>query len=249
MMTNKNNENTEKIVLITGASSGIGKATALLLAKKGAHVVLGARRTDRLEVIASDIQAEGGSVAYRTLDVTSLEQMQDFVNFAQEKFGRIDAIVNNAGVMPLSKLEVLKIDEWNRMIDVNIRGVLHGIAAGLPLMQQQGSGQFINLSSIGGHAVYPTAAVYCATKFAVIAISEGLRQEVSNIRVTVISPGVTESELADSISDDAARQGMQDFRQIAISPEAIARAITFAIEQPNDVDVSEIIVRPTASPY
>ncbi|MBW4553879.1 MAG: SDR family oxidoreductase [Aphanocapsa sp. GSE-SYN-MK-11-07L] len=248
-MTNENNATAEKIVLITGASSGIGKATALLLARKGAHVVLGARRPDRLEAIASDIQAEGGSVAHRTLDVTSLEQMQAFVNFAQEKFGRIDAIVNNAGVMPLSKLEVLKIEEWNWMIDVNIRGVLHGIAAGLPLMQQQGWGQFINLSSIAGHAVYPTAAVYCATKFAVIAISEGLRQEVNNIRVTVISPGVTESELADSISDDTARQGMQDFRRIAIPPEAIARTITFAIEQPNDVDVSEIIVRPTASPY
>jgi NADP-dependent 3-hydroxy acid dehydrogenase YdfG len=249
MITDDKNANEKKVVLITGASSGIGKATALLLAKKDTHVVLGARRTDRLAAIASDIQAEGGSAAYRTLDVTSLEQMQAFVNFAQENFGRIDAIVNNAGVMPLSKLEVLKIDEWNRMIDVNIRGVLHGIAAGLPLMQQQGWGQFINLSSIAGHAVYPTAAVYCATKFAVIAISEGLRQEVNNIRVTVISPGVTESKLADSISDGAARQGMQDFRRIAIPPEAIARAVTFAIEQPDDVDVSEIIVRPTASPY
>jgi NADP-dependent 3-hydroxy acid dehydrogenase YdfG len=249
MTIDDNNASEKKVVLITGASSGIGKATALLLAKQGIQVVLGARRTDRLAAIASDIQAEGGSVAYRALDVTSLAQMQAFVNFAQEKFGRIDVIVNNAGVMPLSKLEVLKIDEWNWMIDVNIRGVLHGIAAGLPLMQQQGSGQFINLSSIGGHAVYPTAAVYCATKFAVIAISEGLRQEVNNIRVTVISPGVTESELADSISDGAARQGMQDFRRIAIPSESIARAITFAIEQPNDVDVSEIIVRPTASPY
>ncbi|MEH2448721.1 MAG: SDR family NAD(P)-dependent oxidoreductase [Nostoc sp.] len=146
-------------------------------------------------------------------------------------------------------LEALKVDEWNRMIDVNIRGVLHGIAAGLPIMKEQGFGQFINISSIGGHAVSPTAAVYCATKFAVGAISEGLRQEVSDIRVTVISPGVTESELADSISDSEARRGMQDFRQIAIPPEAIARAIAFAIEQPDDVDVSEIIVRPTASPY
>ena len=135
------------------------------------------------------------------------------------------------------------------MIDVNIRGVLHGIAAGLPLMQQQGSGQFVNISSIGGHAVYPTAAIYCATKFAVGAISDGLRQEVNNIRVTVISPGTTESELADSISDSEARRGMQDFRKIAIPAEAIARAIAFAIEQPNDVDVSEIIVRPTSSPY
>ena len=243
------NENTQKVVLITGASSGIGEATARLLARKGLHVVLGARRTERLEMLVSEICAEGGSAKYRALDVTSLEEMQAFVSFAKETFGHIDVIVNNAGVMPLSKLEVLKIDEWNRMIDVNIRGVLHGIAAGLPLMQQQGSGQFVNISSIGGHAVYPTAAIYCATKFAVGAISDGLRQEVNNIRVTVISPGTTESELADSISDSEARRGMQDFRKIAIPAEAIARAIAFAIEQPNDVDVSEIIVRPTSSPY
>lgn len=249
MTTHENNANTQKVVLITGASSGIGEATARLLAGKGLQVVLGARRTDRLETLVSEIRAEGGSAAYRALDVTSLEEMQAFVGFAKETFGHIGVIVNNAGVMPLSKLEMLKIDEWNRMIDVNIRGVLHGIAASLPLMQQQGSGQIINMSSIGGHAVSPTAAVYCATKFAVGAISEGLRQEVSNIRVTVISPGVTESELADSISDSKARQGMQDYRKIAIPADAIAKAIAFAIEQPNDVDVSEIIVRPTASPY
>ena len=211
--------------------------------------MLGARRTERLEPLVSEICAEGGSAKYRALDVTSLEEMQAFVSFAKETFGRIDVIVNNAGVMPLSKLEALKIDEWNRMIDVNIRGVLHGIAAGLPLMQEQGSGQFVNISSIGGHTVSPTAAIYCATKFAVGAISDGLRQEVNNIRVTVISPGTTESELADSISDSEARRGMQDFRKITIPAEAIARAIAFAIEQPNDVDVSEIIVRPTASPY
>jgi NADP-dependent 3-hydroxy acid dehydrogenase YdfG len=249
MTINDNNAGEKKVVLITGASSGIGKATALLLAKKGIQVVLGARRTDRLAAIASEIQSRNGSAPYHSLDVTSLEQMQAFVNFAKEKFGRIDVMINNAGVMPLSKLEVGKLDEWNQMIDVNIRGVLHGIAAGLPLMQQQGSGQFINLSSVAGHAVYPTAAVYCATKFAVMAISEGLRQEVNNIRVTVISPGVTESELADSISDSAARQAMQAFRQVAIPPEAIANAISFAIDQPQDVDVSELIVRPTASPY
>lgn len=249
MTTYENKANTQKVVLITGASSGIGEATARLLARKGVHVVLGARRTDRLETLVSEIRAEGGSAKYRALDVTSLEDMQAFVGFAKETFGRIDVIVNNAGVMPLSKLEMLKTDEWNRMIDVNLRGVLHGIAASLPLMQQQGSGQVINMSSIGGHAVYPTAAVYCATKFAVGAISDGLRQEVNNIRVTVISPGTTESELADSISDSEARRGMQDFREIAIPAEAIARAIAFAIEQPNDVDVSEIIVRPTASPY
>ncbi|MEH2312340.1 MAG: SDR family oxidoreductase [Nostoc sp.] len=238
-----------KIVLITGASSGIGEASARLLAARGAHVVLGARRTDRLETLVTAIRDEGGSAHYKQLDVTQRNDMEEFVGFAQKTFGRIDVIVNNAGVMPLSKLEALKVEEWNRMIDVNIRGVLHGIAAGLPIMKEQGFGQFINISSIGGHAVSPTAAVYCATKFAVGAISEGLRQEVSDIRVTVISPGVTESELADSISDSEARRGMQDFRQIAIPPEAIARAIAFAIEQPDDVDVSEIIVRPTASPY
>ncbi|MEH2240711.1 SDR family oxidoreductase [Nostoc sp.] len=239
----------KKVVLITGASSGIGEASARLLASRGAHVVLGARRTDRLETLVAAIRNEGGSAHYRQLDVTQRNDVDEFVGFAQKTFGHIDVIVNNAGVMPLSKLEALKVDEWNRMIDVNIRGVLHGIAAGLPIMKEQGFGQFINISSIGGHAVSPTAAVYCATKFAVGAISEGLRQEVSNIRVTVISPGVTESELADSISDSEARRGMQDFRQISIPPEAIARAIAFAIEQPNDVDVSEIIVRPTASPY
>jgi NADP-dependent 3-hydroxy acid dehydrogenase YdfG len=151
--------------------------------------------------------------------------------------------------MPLSPLEALKIDEWNRMIDVNIRGVLHAIAAALPIMKKQGRGQFVNISSIGGHAVFPAAAVYCATKFAVIAISEGLRQENTDIRVTVISPGVTASELADTITDAGAAKAMQQFRQVALPASAIARSISFAIEQPDDVDVNEIIVRPTASPY
>ncbi|WP_257452928.1 SDR family oxidoreductase [Archangium lipolyticum] len=239
-----------KVVVITGASSGIGEATARLLARRGAHVVLGARRTDRLEALTKAIVAEGGSARYRQLDVTRREDMEAFVDFALGSFGRVDVIINNAGVMPLSMLEALKVDEWNRMIDVNIRGVLHGIAAGLPLMKKQGGGQFINLSSIGGHSVVPTAAVYCATKFAVMAISEGLRQEAGdNIRVTVISPGVTESELADSISDPAAREGMKAFRRIAIPADAVAKAILFSIEQPADVDVSEIIVRPTASKH
>ncbi|GHH03986.1 SDR family oxidoreductase [Comamonas sp. JC664] len=238
-----------KVVVITGASSGIGEATARLLASKGAQVVLGARRVDRLEALTSAIRAEGGSARYRALDVSKREDMESFMRFAREEHGRIDVIINNAGVMPLSKLEALKVDEWDRMIDVNIRGVLHGIAAGLPIMQAQRSGQFINVSSIGGHMVVPTAAVYCATKYAVIAISEGLRQEVGgDIRVTVISPGVTTSELAESISDAGARDAMREFRRIAIPPEAIARSIAFAIEQPDDVDVSEIIVRPTASP-
>ncbi|MEC4722666.1 SDR family oxidoreductase [Noviherbaspirillum sp. CPCC 100848] len=237
-----------KVILITGASSGIGEATARHLAARGAHVVLGARRTDRLEALAGEIRAAGGSAQYRSLDVTSLEDMQEFVAFARRAHGRVDVILNNAGVMPLSKLDALKIDEWNRMIDVNIRGVLHGIAAALPLMQAQRSGQIINMASIGAHAVSPTAAVYCATKYAVRAISEGLRQEVGeDIRVTVISPGVTESELADSISDEQGRAEMREFRKIAIGSSAIARAVAYAIEQPADVDVSEIIVRPTAS--
>jgi NADP-dependent 3-hydroxy acid dehydrogenase YdfG len=250
MSTNQNTAVAQKVVLISGASSGIGEATARLLASKGAHVVLGARRTDRLDKLVGAIRAEGGSAEFRALDVTSLEDMQDFVGFAQEKHGRIDVIINNAGVMPLSKLEALKVNEWNQMIDVNIRGVLHGIAAGLPLMQKQRSGQFINIASIGAYTVSPTAAVYCATKFAVAAISEGLRQEVgADIRVTVVSPGVTESELAETISDPTGREEMREFRKVAIGPDAIARAIVFAIEQPADVDVSEIIVRPAASPF
>lgn len=238
-----------KVIAITGASSGIGEAAARLLAQKGAHVVVGARRTDRLEKLVAEIRAAGGSAEFRALDVTKQEDVESLVNFALTKFGKVDVIINNAGVMPLSPLAALKVNEWNQMIDVNIRGVLHGIAAGLPVMKKQGFGQFINVSSIGGHTVYPTAAVYCATKFAVIAISEGLRQEHNDIRVTVISPGVTESELAETISDPATADGMRQFRQIAIGADAIARAIAFAVEQPADVDVSEIIVRPTASPY
>jgi NADP-dependent 3-hydroxy acid dehydrogenase YdfG len=175
--------------------------------------------------------------------------MKTFIGFAKAEFGHLDVLVNNAGVMPLSPLASLKVEEWNRMIDVNIKGVLHGIAAALPGMKVQGSGQIINLSSIGGHAVSPTAAVYCATKFAVRAISDGLRQETDKIRVTIVSPGVTESELADSISDAAGRDEMKAFRRIAIPADAIARAIAYAIEQPDEVDVSEIIVRPTASPF
>ncbi|MAM58569.1 MAG: oxidoreductase [Salinicola sp.] len=240
----------DKIILITGASSGIGEATARHLGARGARLMLGARRVDRLERLADEIREGRGEASWRQLDVTSIDSMRGFVTAAQETYGRVDVIINNAGVMPLSKLEALKLDEWNRMIDVNIRGVLHGIAAVLPVMQGQKAGQIINLSSIGGHAVSPTAAVYCATKFAVGAISEGLRQEVGgDIRVTVISPGVTESDLADSITDPTAQETMRTFRQDAIPAGAIARSIAFAIEQPATVDVSEIIVRPTASPY
>lgn len=240
---------TGKVILITGASSGIGEAAARLLAQRGAKIVLGARRTDRLSALAESIENQGGAVRIRKLDVTSREDTQDFADFAVAEFGQVDVIINNAGVMPLSPLASLKVNEWNRMIDVNIRGVLHGIAAVLPAMEARGSGQIINIASIGAHAVSPTAAVYCATKYAVRAISDGLRQETDRIRVTVVSPGVVESELADSISDEKGRNEMKEFRRISIKPDAIARAIAYAIEQPSEVDVSELIVRPTASPY
>ena len=182
------------------------------------------------------------------MDVTRREDVQAFANRALEQFGRIDVIVNNAGVMPLSPVAALEVDEWDRTIDVNIRGVLHGIAAVLPQMQRQGSGHVISISSIGGLAVVPTATVYCATKFAVRAISDGLRQEHNNIRVTCVYPGVVESELADGIADPVAAEAMRSFRQVALKPEAIASAIAHAIGQPDDVDTTDIVVRPVASP-
>ena len=240
----------DKVILVTGASSGIGEACARLLAEKGAHLLLGARRSERLEKLVGEIREAGGNAEFRRLDVTSREEMQAFVDFAVARFGRVDVLINNAGVMPLSPLDALKVGEWDRMIDVNIRGVLHGIAATLPLMQAQRSGQFVNVASIGAYSVVPTGAVYCATKYAVRAISDGLRQEVGgDIRVTLVSPGVVEPELAESISDAQSREMMREFRKISITPDAIARAVAYAVEQPADVDVSELIVRPTASPY
>ena len=237
-----------KVVVITGASSGIGEATARDLAARGAKVVVGARRTDRLETLVGDIRAKGGTAEYRPLDVTDRRNVEEFVQFAEKTFGKVDVIVNNAGLMPLSPLEALKVDEWDRMIDVNIKGVLYGIAAGLPIFKRQGYGHFVNVSSVAAHVIMPTAAVYCATKFAVNALSEGLRQENTDIRVTVISPGATESELAETITDAKTRQMIEEFRKIAIPAEAIAEAIAYAIEQPATVDVNEIIVRPIASP-
>lgn len=243
------NKQLDKVILITGASSGIGESTARLLAANGATVVLGARRIEKLHHIVADIQSIGGVAEAKEVDVTQRAQVQAFADHAVARFGRLDAIINNAGVMPLSPLAALQVDEWDWMIDVNIRGVLHGIAAALPAMRRQGHGHVVNIASIGAHAVSPTAAVYCATKHAVWAISEGLRQESSDIRVTTISPGVTESELAESISDESGRQAMKEFRKVAISASAVARAILFAISQPEDIDTSEIIVRPTASPH
>jgi NADP-dependent 3-hydroxy acid dehydrogenase YdfG len=237
----------KKIVLITGASSGIGEAVALELSQAGHVVVVGARRTDRLEALVNRIEASGGVARAHRLDVTSRDSFTQVVSSTLEEFGRVDVIVNNAGVMPLSPLNALKVDEWDQMVDVNIKGVLNGIAAVLPIMETQGFGHIINVASIGAHRVSPTAAVYCATKYAVWAISDGLRQETDRLRVTVISPGVVTSELAETISDHTAREAMKEYRRIAIEPNAIGRAIRYAIEQPEDVDVSEVIVRPTAS--
>ena len=238
-----------KIALVTGASSGIGEAVALELSKAGHTIVVGARRIDRLQDLVRRIEASGGVARAHRLDVTSRDDFARVVSATYEEFGRVDVIVNNAGVMPLSPLSALKVSEWDQMVDVNIKGVLNGIAAVLPTMEAKGSGHIINVASIGAHRVSPTAAVYCATKYAVWAISDGLRQETDKLRVTVISPGVVTSELADTISDDTARRAMNEFRRIAIDPNAIGRAVRYAVEQPSDVDVSEIIVRPTASPH
>lgn len=238
-----------KVIAITGASSGIGEASAKLLAQNGAKVVLGARRTQKLENIVEAIRIQGGTAEYKALDVADREDMKAFIHFAKDKFGRLDVIFNNAGVMPLSPMNALKVEEWDKMIDVNIHGVLNGIAAGLPIMEAQGSGQFINTASIGAHVVVPTGAVYCATKYAVWAISEGLRQESPNIRVTTISPGVVETELGSDITESSAKAALQEFRKISLTPDAIARAILYAVSQPDDVDVNEIIVRPTASAF
>jgi len=236
-----------KVILLTGASSGIGEASARLLAAQGHRLVIGARRTDRLETLTQAICATGGQVVYRTLDVTRQQDAQAFADFAICSYGRIDVMINNAGVMPLSPMAALKIDEWDRMIDVNLRGVLYGVASVLPTMREQNGGQIINISSIGGLQVVPTAAVYCATKYAVRALSDGLRQENDKIRVTCVYPGVVESELANTITDTAAAIAMQSYRQVALKPEAIAAAIAHVINQPDAIDTSEIVVRPTAS--
>jgi NADP-dependent 3-hydroxy acid dehydrogenase YdfG len=235
-----------KIALVTGASSGIGQATAVRLAADGHHVVIGARREDRLAELADKIRADGGSVDAVRLDVTDRADVAAFADGAVARHGRIDVIVNNAGVMPLSRLDSLLVDEWDRMVDVNIRGLLHGIAAALPHFQRQGGGHFVTVASIGAHEVVPTGAVYCATKYAAWAITEGLRQEVDpSIRVTTVSPGVVESELADTITEAGAQEMMRTYRADTIPPSAIADAIAYAIGQPDDVDVNELVIRPT----
>ncbi|HTF85358.1 MAG TPA: SDR family oxidoreductase [Cellvibrio sp.] len=239
----------DKVIVITGASSGIGEASARLLAEHGAKVVLGARRTDKLEQIAADIRHQGGQATYMAVDVADLDAVKKLMSFAQQTFGRVDVIFNNAGIMPLSPMSELKVEEWNRMIDINIRGVLNGIAAGLPIMQAQGKGHFINTASIGAHVVVPTAAVYCATKYAVWAISEGLRQESKDIRVTTLCPGVVETELGHDITDEATKGQLKEWRRASLTPDAIAQAVLYAVSQPDSVDVNELIVRPTASAF
>lgn len=236
-----------KVILITGASSGIGEATARVLAAQGHRVVLGARRTERLAQITAEIRGKGGIAEYRALDVSNRDDVNAFVAFAHERFGRIDVIFNNAGVMPVSPMNALKTDEWDRIIDVNIRGVLNGIAAVLPIMEAQGSGHIINTASTGAHAVGAQFGVYCASKYAVRAITEGLRQEMTRVRVTLISPGVTESELGHDISVDSTATAVSQLRSIALDSSAIANAVLYAISQPDDVDVNEMLIRTVRS--
>jgi NADP-dependent 3-hydroxy acid dehydrogenase YdfG len=236
-----------KVVVITGASSGLGEATARLLSAQGASIVLGARRVDRLQALADELTGSGGKALAVTTDVTDCDQVKRLVNRAVQAYGRIDVMINNAGLMPQAPLERLKIDEWNRMIDVNIKGVLYGIAAALPHMQQQQAGHIINVSSVAGHKVGPGFAVYAATKHAVPALSEGLRQEVKpyNIRTTVISPGAVDTELPNSVTEPDIAEKVRKAYEIAIPAESFARAVAFALRQPEEVDVNEILFRPT----
>lgn len=235
----------DQVVVITGASSGIGEATARRLARAGARIVAVARRKERLDALVSDIQAAGGEATAVVADVTNLEDMQRVAQAAKQTYDRLDAWVNNAGVMPLSPVAMNRVEEWNWMVDVNIKGVFNGVAAAQPVMREQGSGHFVNVSSVAGHVVFPGAAAYCATKFAVRAFGEGIRMESDgSIRVTNISPGAVSTELTDHIAVPEVKQGIEVFTRIAIDADAIARAIEFALSQPADVDVNEVIIRP-----
>jgi NADP-dependent 3-hydroxy acid dehydrogenase YdfG len=238
----------DKVVVITGASSGIGEATALLLAERGAKVVLGARGSDRLEALAARIAQAGGEAAYARTDVKRREDVTNLVKLACERYGKVDVLVNNAGIMPVSPLDDLRVEDWEEMIDVNIKGVLYGIAAALPIFRKQGFGHFVTTASTAGHKTVPNQSVYSGTKFAVRAISEGLRQEAGDkLRVTIISPGFVRTNFADSVTNPQVKAKLAESRdKFAMLPDAIARAIAFAIEQPADIDVNEIILRPTA---
>ena len=240
-----------KVVVITGASSGLGEATARLLSAQGAHVALGARRLDRIQTLADELKARSGKALALATDVTQRDQVKRLVDAAVQAFGRVDVMINNAGLMPLSPFERLKIDDWDRMIDVNIKGVLYGIAAALPYMKQQKAGHFINVSSVAGHKVRPGNSVYAATKHAVLALSEGLRMEVKpyNIRTTVISPGAVATELPNSVTERDVAESVRKSYEAAIPAESFARAVAFAISQPEDVDVNEIVFRPTRQEF
>jgi NADP-dependent 3-hydroxy acid dehydrogenase YdfG len=233
-----------KVVAITGASSGIGEATAVLLAEAGARVVLGARRSDRLEALAKRLD----KAVWRQTDVRRRADLTALVELARQEYGRLDVLVNNAGIGPISPLDELRVDDWDQMIDVNFRGVLYGVAAALPVFREQGFGHVVNVVSTAGLKIVPTMAVYAATKNAVRTFSEGLRQEAGpDLRVTVVSPGYVGTDFADSITSPEIRARIAENRDtFAIPPEAIARAIAFAIEQPAEVDVGDIVVRPTA---
>lgn len=237
-----------KVIAITGASSGIGEATALLLAERGAKVALAARRSDRIEALAARITEAGGEAVAVVTDVKRRADLSRLVATARERYGRLDVLVSNAGISPISALDDLRVEDWEAMVDVNIKGVLYGIAEALPVFREQGSGHFVHTLSTAGLSIVPTMSVYAGTKNAVRAISEGLRQEAGEtLRVTTVSPGFIRTELAGSITDPDARNGIQaSMDKIAISPDAIARAIAFVIEQPAGVDVGEIVVRPTA---
>jgi NADP-dependent 3-hydroxy acid dehydrogenase YdfG len=241
-----------KVVVITGASSGLGEAAARLLSASGASVVLGARRVERLETLAGELTAKGGRALAVATDVTDFDQVQRLVDTAFETYGRVDVLINNAGLMPQSPLDRRKVEDWNRTIDVNIKGVLYGIGAVLPIMQKQQSGHIINVSSVAGHKVRAGGAVYAATKHAVRVISEGLRQEVKpyNIRTTVISPGAVDTELTDSITEaDYAENTRKFYAEVAVPADSFARAVAFAIGQPEDIDINEILYRPTRQEY
>jgi NADP-dependent 3-hydroxy acid dehydrogenase YdfG len=238
----------DKVVVITGAGSGMGQATATYLAERGAKVVLGARREERIAAVAADIKAKGGRAAYLRTDVTRREDLVALVELACAEFGRLDVIINNAGIGPLSRFDALKVDEWEQTIDVNLKGVLYGIAAALPVFGEQKSGHVVSVISTAGLRITPKMGVYAASKNAVRTIMEALRQEAGpNIRVTEISPGAVQSEFIDGVNDEAERARLREWSdRIAIPAEAIARAIAFAIDQPADVDVGSIVIRPTA---
>jgi NADP-dependent 3-hydroxy acid dehydrogenase YdfG len=234
-----------KVVAITGASGGIGETTALLLAESGAKLVLGARRSDRLAALANRI---GGAAVHRVTDVRRRGDLTSLVDLARERFGKLDVLVSNAGIGPISPLDALRVDEWEDMVDVNVKGVLYGVAAALPLFRAQEFGHFITVASTAGLKTVANQSVYSATKFAVRAFCEGLRQEAGDkLRVTIVTPGFVRTDFIDAVPDPALRVQLAAARdQMAIPPDAIARAIAFAIAQPSNVDVNEIVVRPTA---